>query len=197
MDDSSSVTLDSDMGSNIFKGKLVRLTVELPEVDAKAASRWTRDSEYSRLLDTEQAELWSAKKIQKWREEDLESDSIDNQFFNIRALDDDTVIGFIGLSDIHWGHGEAWVGIGIGDRAYWGKGYGTDAMQVLLRYAFTELNLHRISLGVFEYNQRAIRSYEKAGFVHEGREREFLHRDGSRADALLMGILRSEWERGE
>lgn len=185
------------MGSNIFVGNLVRLTVEQPDIDAKAVSRWIRNSEYSRLLDTEQAELWSTTKIQKWREEDLESDSIENLFFHIRTLDNDRLIGFIGLSDIHWGHGEAWVGIGIGERACWGKGYGTDAMQVLLRYAFTELNLYRISLGVFEYNQRAFRSYEKAGFVLEGQEREFLHRDGRRANALIMGILRPEWGRGD
>ena len=67
-------------------------------------------------------------------------------------------------------------------------------MRVILRFAFTELNLHRVSLTVFDYNQRAIRSYEKAGFRMEGRQRGFLKREGQRWDLIYMGILRSEWE---
>jgi RimJ/RimL family protein N-acetyltransferase len=66
-------------------------------------------------------------------------------------------------------------------------------MNVLLRFAFTEVNLKRVSLGVFEYNPRAIRSYEKAGFRLEGRLRSLLHREGRRWDNLFMGILREEW----
>ena len=89
---------------------------------------------------------------------------------------------------------DTYVAIGIGEPDFWSKGYGTDAMRVMLRYGFTELNLHRISLTVFEVNPRGIRSYEKCGFKHEGRIREFLLRDGKRSDMLLMGVLRSEWE---
>ena len=64
----------------------------------------------------------------------------------------------------------------------------------LLRFAFTELNLRRVSLTVYEYNPRAIRSYEKAGFVVEGRVRQCLNRDGRRWDMLCMGILKEAWE---
>ena len=87
----------------------------------------------------------------------------------------------------------ALVGLGIGETEYWGRGYGTDAMNVLLRYAFTEINLRRVTLTVFEYNPRAIRSYEKAGFCHEGRLRKVLNKEGRRWDVLYMGILREEW----
>jgi RimJ/RimL family protein N-acetyltransferase len=87
------------------------------------------------------------------------------------------------------------VGIGIGEREYWGKGYGKDAMRIMLRYAFMELNLHRVSLNVYEYNPRAIRSYEKAGFTVEGRQRQALNRDGRRWDMIYMGSLREEWKR--
>ncbi|MCJ7660780.1 MAG: GNAT family N-acetyltransferase [Anaerolineales bacterium] len=97
------------------------------------------------------------------------------------------------MDGVHWSHGDSSVGIGIGEREYWSKGYGTDAMNVILRFAFDELNLYRISLNVFEYNQRAIRSYEKVGFVVEGREREFLRRAGRRWDMIFMGLLREEW----
>jgi RimJ/RimL family protein N-acetyltransferase len=68
-------------------------------------------------------------------------------------------------------------------------------MRIILRYAFTELNLHRVSLDTFEYNPRAIRSYEKAGFKIEGRVRQLLNREGRRWDVIYMGILREEWEK--
>jgi len=66
-------------------------------------------------------------------------------------------------------------------------------MRILLRYAFTELNLRRVTLTVFAYNPRAIRSYEKVGFRHEGHLRDFLNREGRRWHELYMGILREEW----
>jgi RimJ/RimL family protein N-acetyltransferase len=90
-------------------------------------------------------------------------------------------------------HNEAWVGIGIGEREFWGKGYGTEMMKLCLQYAFTELNVHRVSLGLHEYNPRALRSYQKAGFRMEGRTRQDLMREGKRYDSLWMGILREEW----
>jgi RimJ/RimL family protein N-acetyltransferase len=68
-------------------------------------------------------------------------------------------------------------------------------MRVLLRFAFDELNLHRVSLSVYAYNLRAIRSYEKADFQVEGRARQVVHRDGQRADEVFMGVLREDWER--
>ena len=127
-------------------------------------------------------------------EKDLvEEQKNDEIFFLISTLHEDRKIGLIGLNGIRWVHGDAWVGIGLGERDYWGKGYGTDAMLVLQRYAFEELNLHRLSLTVFDYNQRAVRSYEKAGFIVEGRARQYLNREGQRYDMVFMGILREEW----
>ena len=102
----------------------------------------------------------------------------------------------MGLFGIEWHAGVAFVGIGIGETDYRGKGYGTDAMRLILRYAFEALHLRRVSLDVFEYNQRAYRSYIKAGFVEEGRARQYLHRDGRRWDLIYMGILREEWLAG-
>ena len=134
-------------------------------------------------------------KYKEWFEKDLvEKQKNDELFFLIRTLEEDLTIGLIGLDGIQWVRGDAWVGIGLGEREYWGEGYGTDAMGILLRYAFEELNLHRLSLSVFEYNSRAIRSYEKAGFVIEGRVRQFLNRDGRRYDMIFMGILLDEWK---
>jgi RimJ/RimL family protein N-acetyltransferase len=181
------------MNSNLFRGMLVRLTAEEPELLGKTFSNWDRDSEFRRLLDDEPPCLWSAKKIKEWFEKDSEERDEKGFQFLIRTLQDDCLIGFVGLWDIEWSHGEAEVGIGIGERVSWGKGYGTDAMRVILRYGFTELNLKRITLGVFDYNARAIRSYEKVGFTLEGRMRKAIYRDGSRVDIVYMGILREEW----
>ena len=181
--------------NNLFEGELVRLSAEDPEKILEYMSKWNRDSEYWRLAMDEPVMWWSRRENREYLEKMLMDEHPDEFFFMNRTLDDDRVIGDIGLDGVLWNHGDAWVGIGIGERAYWGKGYGTDAMRVLLRYAFTELNLHRVSLGVFEYNPRAIRSYEKAGFVLEGREREAVFRSGKRWDIIFMGILREDWER--
>jgi RimJ/RimL family protein N-acetyltransferase len=86
------------------------------------------------------------------------------------------------------------VGIFIGDKKYWSLGYGTEAMKLVLKHGFETLNLNRIFLRVYENNPRAIRSYEKAGYVHEGRMRQGHYQDGQYVDVLFMSVLRSEWE---
>jgi RimJ/RimL family protein N-acetyltransferase len=177
---------------DLFKGKLVCLAGIDPEEVSKSFAQWNRDSEYMRLLDSDPPRLYSSKAIKEWLEKELEKAS-DMYWFAIRALEDDRLLGDVTLSVINWGSREAFTGIGIGAREFWGKGYGTDTMQVILRYGFVELNLRRISLNVFEFNQRALRSYEKAGFRREGRQRQFIQREGRRWDILFMGILREDW----
>jgi len=177
---------------DIFKGELVRLAGIDPEEVSKSFSLWNRDSEYMRLLDSDPPRLHSSKAIKEWIEKDIEKQT-DMYWFAIRALEDDRLLGDVTLSVINWGSHDAFAGIGIGEREFWGKGYGTDAMQLLLRYAFTELNLRRVSLTVFDFNERALRSYEKAGFRLEGRQRQAMQREGRRWDILYMGILREEW----
>jgi RimJ/RimL family protein N-acetyltransferase len=87
----------------------------------------------------------------------------------------------------------ALVGILIGEKSCWNRGYGTEAMHLLVDTAFNTLNLHRVYLRVFEDNPRAIRAYEKAGFVHEGRMRQAEFHQGRFCDVLLMSVLRPEW----
>ena len=184
------------LDQNIFRGDLVRLAAEDPETAGKALSSWGRDTEYIRLVDQGPVRLWSVKKIQSWRENGLERGDQGVYFFGVRTLQEDRLIGFVYFIGTSWPHGDTWMGIGLGEREYWGKGYGTDAVRVILRYAFTELNLRRVTLYVFAYNERAIRSYEKAGFKVEGRLRQYIARDGQRYDMIFMGILREEWLQG-
>jgi RimJ/RimL family protein N-acetyltransferase len=179
---------------DVLKGKFVRLSAFDPEEMSKAFPRWFRNSEYLRLLNASARPIHSSKAERKWMDEEVGEMSPAGYFFSIRTLAEDTLIGEIGLDVVTWPGRDAFVGLGIGETENWSKGYGTDVMNVLLRFAFTEINLKRVTLTVFEYNPRAIRSYEKAGFRHEGRKRQALNREGKRWDELYMGILREEWQ---
>ena len=184
------------VNAGMLEGNLVRLTVEEPAVSAVAFAHWSHDSEYLRLLDSSPTNLFSEKQLIDWIQKDQEKEPPAFYTFQIRTLEDDCLVGFIGLDGTAFPHGDMFVGIGLGEREFWGRGYGTDAMKVILRFAFHEMNLRRISLNTFEYNPRAIRSYEKAGFIHEGRVKKYLWREGQRWDLIYMGILREEWDAG-
>lgn len=102
--------------------------------------------------------------------------------------------GNCGFFHIEAIHRSAEVGIMIGEKSYWNQGYGTEAMLLLLKHGFETLNLNRVFLRVFENNPRAIRAYEKAGYAHEGRQRQAYFTDGEYVDVLMMGVLRKEWD---
>ena len=176
--------------SNLFRGKLVRLAAPQPD-DWEIKVRWYEDSEFLRLLDSEPARPKSADEFKS----DYEKYGSEPNFFwfHIRTLEDDKLIGFINIHRIEWNNASGWLGMGIGDRNYWDRGYGGDALELILNYGFNELNLYRIGLTVFGYNVRARHVYEKAGFVEEGVQREALYRDGERHDVTFMGLLADEW----
>jgi RimJ/RimL family protein N-acetyltransferase len=118
----------------------------------------------------------------------------DNPNFSICPLGSAEPIGGCGLRDVDRRNGSAEVSIFIADRQRWGKGFGTDAMRALLDFAFGELRLERIWLRVFDYNPRAIRSYEKAGFATEVVLRHDRFHRGAHHDTHLMAITRPDWE---
>jgi RimJ/RimL family protein N-acetyltransferase len=178
------------MDTDLLTGKLVRLVALDIEEDPKLLSEWDRDSEFQRLLNSESASRYNPKQVREFLEKEIDT----MHFYLIQRLDDDRKIGLIDLNGIDWVSRNAWVGIGIGEREFWGKGYGTDAMKILLRHAFTILNLQRVSLNVFEFNQRGYASYLKCGFREEGRLPAALMKAGKRCDLIFMSILRSEWE---
>jgi len=177
----------------LLKGKLVYLAAPDPEEMSRFFAASGRDSEYKRLLDTDPPRLHSVKKSKEWLEKELGKMGENIYWFTIRATEDNRLLGDINVEVTQWNARDAFVGLGIGPREFWGKGYGTEAMQLILEYAFLEANLQRVTLTVFEYNPRAIRSYEKTGFRHEGRLRGALFREGRRWDMLFMGIQREEW----
>jgi RimJ/RimL family protein N-acetyltransferase len=180
------------MSNTFYQGERVRLVRADAESMAELIARWNSDTEYYRLLDDEPATLATPRQMRASM--DANSGPPDAQEFVIRTLAEDKAIGFIAL----WQggpavHSNAWLAIGIGERDYWGKGYGSDALNIAARFAFEALEQRRITLGVFEYNERAMKAYEKVGFKYEGRLREVFVRDGRRWDMHLMGLLREEW----
>ncbi|HSD83117.1 MAG TPA: GNAT family protein [Anaerolineae bacterium] len=180
------------MDGHLLCGQLVRLSAINPETDAEVFARWEVDSEYMRQLDSGPHQPHQAKKIKEGIEKEQQENS-NTSAFAVRTLADDTLIGFVAFDEVNWHHGDTYVAIGIGDPSYRGHGYGTDAMRVMLRYGFTELNLWRVQLNTFSYNERALKSYLKAGFVLEGRQRGMLLRDGQRWDLVYMSVLREDW----
>jgi RimJ/RimL family protein N-acetyltransferase len=182
------------MESSLLRGATVRLAAGNPETDSEAIAAWSRDPELLRMFDTRPARHWTARGMTAITLElQGENDQVNEYPFAIRRLADDQLLGIASLDAESWPRRDAWVAIAIGERANWNQGYGSDAMRLLLRFAFAELNLWRVSLVVFDYNERAQRSYLKVGFKIEGRQRERLRRDDQRYDMVFMSVLREEW----
>lgn len=111
----------------------------------------------------------------------------------IALLDSDQIIGDIALQDIDPANRNASLRIAIDSEPHLGKGYGPEAMRLLLDYGFGQLNLHRIELQVFDYNERAIKAYEKVGFVREGIQRDALYYNHRYHDSIMMSMLEHEF----
>lgn len=191
-----------DITVSLYEGKRICLAPIDAEKDAVVESRWTHDADYLRMLDSEPARPVSVAKLKK-RYEAIEKkmdESKNMVYFTIRLKPpegsaEERLIGFVKLSWIEWTNGNAMLSLGIGDRQDRGCGYGTEALYLILRYAFRELNLYRLSATVPSYNDAAIRLFEKNGFVEEVRRREAVYRDGQRWDLVHFGLLAEEWER--
>jgi RimJ/RimL family protein N-acetyltransferase len=112
----------------------------------------------------------------------------------IHVRESDRLIGACAFSQLDGDNGSTLFHITIGERDAWGHGYGSEATELMVAHAFTRLALHRVALTVFEFNVRAIRTYEKCGFAVEGRARGAIFRDGRFWDEIHMSILASEWE---
>lgn len=101
----------------------------------------------------------------------------------------ETPIGIVSLINIDYKNRNAECIIDIGEKDYWGKSYGSEGLNLLLNYSFSEMNLHRVSLKVFSFNERAISLYTRLGFQQEGNSRQSLFRNGEWHDIIHMGIL--------
>lgn len=125
--------------------------------------------------------------------------SSDSRGFVIADPVTEAYIGQVNLDSIDWKNRVGKIGIVIGSTENLGRGYGTEAMKLLIDFAFLEMNLNRLELEVYDFNERAIRSYLNCGFIQEGRLRERQYKNGKYSDVIQMGILKSDWKkaRGE
>ncbi|MGI9016188.1 MAG: GNAT family N-acetyltransferase [Euzebya sp.] len=175
----------------LLVGTLVRLGA-IREVDVDALVAWTEDGRADRLGGSGPSYPWPETAQKSWWADRLKSTQ--DHHFAIRLLDEhNSLVGTLGFTSIEWSNRVAELSITVPDPSRWGKGYGTEAISLAVEFGFEEMNLHRIQLSVFSYNTRALRAYERVGFVREGVLREYLARDGRRHDMIVLGLLAEEW----
>jgi RimJ/RimL family protein N-acetyltransferase len=171
-------------------GRLIVLRRHRAE-NLRAFTRWYSDPEVARLTRYQQSPL-STEEVQRFFYARIMGSDFLAMAIHVRETD--RLIGTCAFSQLDGDNGSTLFHITIGERDAWGKGYGTEATDLMIAHAFTRLALHRVALTVFEFNSRAIRSYEKSGFQVEGRARQAIFRDGRFWDEIHMSILLEEWE---
>ncbi|HSQ90256.1 GNAT family protein [Romboutsia sp.] len=161
------------------------------EEDISIASKFVNDKELKKLLVTT-----IPFPMTYWEEEEwIKSQKSNNEGtynFAIEDIETNKYIGGCGIQNVNWLARVATVGIMIGDKNYWGRGYGTDAMKVLINFIFNDMNINKIRLGTFSFNERAIKSYEKCGFKVEGVLKDEIFKDGKYYDEIIMSIFNNK-----
>ena len=184
-----------DIATQLFEGQDIRFGPIDYEKDPEIESKWTHNAEFMRLFDFEPARPMSAAIVKKQYEKlEKQIEERKNLYhFTIRTSADDRLIGKALVQRVEWTNGNCNIRLGIGSAEDQRKGYGTQALTMLVRFAFAELNMFRVTANVAEYNEGAIALAKKLGFTEEVRRRHALERDGRRWDLLVFGLLKDEW----
>ena len=149
----------------MLKGKLVNLRA-VEKKDLEDIMKWVNDREVTKYLS---AFLYPVSRAEEEKFLERAMSHNDTEKNLVMETKEGDYIGQISLHKIDWKNRNAELGIVIGNKEYWGKGYGTDAIKILLNHAFNQMNLYKVYLRVFDYNQRGTHCYEKCGFKEEGR----------------------------
>ena len=174
----------------MIEGEDVRLR-PVEREDLPRFAEWFNDPEVRRYLDMYLP--FSLAQEERWFEHLQERLASKETVMLTIETSDGVTIGNITLFDINWKDRHAELGVTIGEKAYWGQGYGSDAIRTMLGVGFDSMNLHRIFLRVHADNARAIGSYQKVGFRKEGTLRESVFREGVYHDMHIMSVLASEF----
>ena len=158
--------------------------------DAEKYARWLSDPEVSDYHGMSH-DVITVMYEENWIKENAKSSR--NYFFGIVKHENDELIGNIGFMNVEHIHRTATVGLFIGDAENRSKGYGTEAMKLMVGYGFNVLNLNNIKLNVFSFNERALKSYIKAGFKEYGRRSQAFYLNGTYYDCICMEILRCDF----
>lgn len=167
--------------------KLRKLTIE----DHLIYNEWRNDPEVMQST-SPYLDLYSLSETHSFIEMILNQDNAKG--YIIETLDNHKAIGIISIINIDYKNRNAELIIDIGDKTMWNKGIGTEAIELILNIVFNEMNLHRLFLQVFAFNDSAIALYSKLGFTKEGQLREALYRNGKYHDIINMSILKVEYQ---
>jgi len=182
------------LSQSLFEGRRVRLDRFDADKDATVVARWTHDLDWLQRIEARKVArpLAAARVREHW----ASLEKSDSTFlFAVRLNSDGRLVGQAAIGEVYWMHRSATIRLGIATPADRRQGFGGEALALLVRYAFDELNLHRLTAWTQEYNPQAARFLERAGFVPEVRQRQALQRNGRRWDVIVLGLLREEWER--
>jgi RimJ/RimL family protein N-acetyltransferase len=175
----------------MLKGKRVQLR-PVKRADISYFVKWFNDPEVIQYLGTYLPMTEMA--LEKWIEETATDRTRVN--FVVESIEGETPkpIGRTGLEVINPKDLSATFAIAIGDKDYWGKGYGTEAGRLIVNYGFEQLNLHRVNSFVIAFNDRSLKMHQSLGFTEDGRMRQAVYRNGKYYDHVVTGILREEWK---
>ena len=175
----------------MIKGDLVKLR-SYKEEDIVKAHEFLNDEEVKKFISVDAAfpmTIWEEEAWIKTRK----SNANLTYDFAIEDLKTNKYIGGCSINSTNIKNRNCVIGIMIGDKEYWGKGYGTDALKILIKFIFEELNLDKIKLSVFSFNERARACYKKIGFKEEGILKKEIYRNGKYHDDILMAIFKDEY----
>lgn len=185
-----------DTINSLYEGHLVRLGPLDHENDPPIVARWTNDPLWRSVL-VEVARPLSVETVRRLLEKvEKQMEEVKNLFhFTVRTVQEKRLVGLARIFLIDFHNGTGVLNLGIGDASDRRRGYGSEALNLLLRFAFDDLNLHRLSVWPDADNLPFIHMAEKAGFEEEARRREASFHNGRYWDVVLMGLLRTKWEK--
>lgn len=182
---------DGSRGTGFVRGERIYLREVRPSDVNEAYHAWMNDPEVTAQLESR----FYPQSMEGLREFVLgKLGDRNNVFLAIVLRDGDRHVGNIKLGPIDWIHRTGDIGLLIGEKDCWGKGYATEAISLITGYAFRVLNLHKVTASCYETNQGSARAFLKAGFEVEGVRREQFHSDGVYVNQILLGRVRPERE---
>ncbi len=155
--------------------------------DAERCYRWMNDPNIVRTLKSRYPIAFSNE--MEWLQRAMQ-ETANDRHFAIERKDDRSHIGNASIHEIDWVSRTAWFGLFIGEPTAWNRGFGGDAIGTLMRFAFDEMNLHKLRIGVFDYNERAKHVLDGHGFVVEGKLARDFYREGKWHDIVIYSVFR-------
>jgi RimJ/RimL family protein N-acetyltransferase len=181
--------------TQLFETQNVRLGPIDHDSHPGIESGWTHDADFMNLMELSPTRPLSPVEVER-RYEIIEREIVEKKdlfYFTIRAREDDRLIGKALIEYVDWSSGNGFIRIGIGESESRRKGYGSQALELLLGYAFAELDLYRVTAVIPAYNEGAIRLFQKFGFIEETRHGHAMYHDGAFWDVIGFGLLNAEW----